>query len=98
MAGLLKLGGKSPQIECLWLGAVVGLDGLVCAVTVVGVTLATLAAYGNRVGEIRSNMAWASWYLHSSVDEVSVRTNILGERIFGKKQLAVDILWKEKGS
>lgn len=98
MAALLKLDRKCPQIECLRLGAVVGLDSLVCTVSVVSVTLATLAAYGNRVGEIRSNMEWASWYLHSSVDEVSVCTNILGERMFGKKQLAVDILWKEKGS
>lgn len=67
-------------------------------VTIVSITLATLAAHGNRVGEIRSNMVWASWYFHSSVDEVSVCTNILGEGRFGKKQLAIDILWKEKGS
>lgn len=98
MAVPLKSVGKSPQIECLWLGAVVGLDGLVCTVTVVSVTLAAPAADGHRVGEIRSNVAWASWYLHSSVDEVSVCANILGERVFGKKQLAVDILWKVKGS
>jgi|UPI00001F0A1F hypothetical protein len=98
IALLLKLNRKSPQIERLRLGAVVGSDSLVYAVTVVSITLATLAAYGDREGEIRSNMVRASWYFHRSVDEVSVCTDILRECIFGKKQFAIDILWKEKRS
>ena len=69
-----------------------------CTVTVVSITLAALAAYGNRVGEIRRHMVRASWDFHSSVDEVSVCTDILRECIFGKKQFAIDILWKEKRS
>lgn len=92
----LQLTRKSPQIECLWLGAVVGFDSLVCTVAVVSVTLSTLAAQGNGVGEIRSNMVWASRYFHRSVGEVSVCTDILRECVLGKKQFAIDILWKKR--
>jgi hypothetical protein len=95
----LQLDRKSHQIGLLRFGAVVSLGGLIYTVTVVSVTLATLAAYSNGVGEIRSNVVWASRYFYSSVDEVSVCAHILGQRVFGKKQLAIDILGKNrKGS
>lgn len=66
------------------------------AVTIVGITLATLTAYSYRVGEIGRNVAWASGYFYSLVHEVSICTNILGQSIFGKKQFAIDILMKEQ--
>ena len=92
---LLKLDGKSHHIGLLRFGTVVCFDGLMYTITIVGITLATLTAYSYRVGEIRSNMAWASWYFCSLVHEISVCTDILRQGIFGKKQLAVDILRKE---
>lgn len=65
-------------------------------VTIVSITFATLTAYSHWVGEIGSNMVWASWYFYSLVHEVSICTNILGQSIFGKKQFAIDILREEQ--
>lgn len=93
---LLKLERKSYHIGILRFDTVVCLDGLMYAVTIVSITFATLTAYSYRVGEIRRNMRWASWYFYSLIHEVSICTNILGQSIFGKKQLAIDILRKEQ--
>ena len=91
----MKLDRKSHHIGLLRFGTVVCFDGLMYTITIVSITLATLTAYSYRVGEIRSNMAWASWYFYSLVHEVSICTNILGQSIFGKKQLAIEVLRKE---
>lgn len=93
---LLKLDRNSHQIGLLRFGTVVCLDDLMYTVTIVSIALATLTAYSYREGEIRTNMAWASWYLYSLVYEVSICTNILGQSIFGKKLLAIDILRREQ--
>lgn len=92
---LLKLDRKSHQIGHLRFGAVVCLGGLMYTITIVSITFATLAAYSNRVGEIRSNLVWASWYFHSFVDEVSICTHILEASMTGNKGLSIAILRKE---
>lgn len=96
VTSLLKLDRKSHHIGLLRFGTIVCLDGLMYTVTIVSITLATVTAYSYRVGEIGSNMAWASWYFYSLVHEVFICTNILGQSIFGKKQFAIDILRKEQ--
>lgn len=92
---LLKLDRKFQHIGLLRFSTVVCLNGLMYTVTIVSITLATLTAYSYRVGEIRSNMMWASWYFYSLVHEVSICTNILRQSIFWKKQLAIEILRKK---
>ena len=88
----LKSDRKPHHIGLLRFGAVVHPDGLVCTVTVVGIALATLTAYSYGIGEIRTDVARAPWYFYGLVREVSICTNILGQSMFGKKQLAIDIL------
>lgn len=92
----LKSDRKPHHIGLLRLGAVVRPDGLVGTVTVVSVAPATLTADSNGIGEIRTDMVRAPWYFYGLVREVSVCTNILGQSMFGKKQLAIDILWREQ--
>lgn len=96
MTLLLKLDRNSYHIGLLGFGTIICLDGLMYAVAIVSITLATFTAYSYRVGEIGSNMVWASWYFYSLVQEVSVGANILGQSIFGKKQFAIDILREEQ--
>lgn len=93
---LLKLDRKAQHVRLRRFGTVVCLDGLVHTFSIVSIALATLAAHSYRVGEIRSDVVWASWYFYGPVHEVSIYTNILGQSIFGEKQLAIDILRKKK--
>lgn len=93
---LLKSDRKSQHIGLLRLGTVVCLADLMYTVTIVSIALATLTAHSYGEGEVRTNMAWTSGYLHGLVDEVSVCTHILGQSIFGEKLLAIDILRREQ--